>query len=238
MSSKKIITYISQEKIVGQEIDQLAEQLSVELKTLDSIHKLLPLLSNPKYCTDLIVIDIEKLNNIEGTDMFNMINMINTIQTLIACTVCSRTPGRPAKRTTAVAVAVDSLTDPKLIKEILDADVKGIYPRGLGFLFEEKESALTELLQGQYHVPKKINSLFNNKKKTVKSVEYDSKINLTPRQEQIANLISTRGASNKVIAKVLGIAESTVKLHMGAILKKYGVKNRTQLAVFAKETIQ
>jgi len=234
MSSKKIITYITQEKIVGPEIDQLAEQLDVEFKTLDSIHKLLPLLSNPKYCTDLIVIDIEKINNIEGTDMFNM---VNTIQTLIACTVCSRTLGRPAKRTTVVAVAVDSLTDCKLIKEILDADVKGIYPRGLGFLFEEKESALTELLQGQYHVPKKINALFN-KKKTVKRVEYNSEINLTPRQEQIANLISTRGASNKVIAKVLGIAESTVKLHMSAILKKYGVKNRTQLAVFAKETIQ
>ena len=57
---------------------------------------------------------------------------------------------------------------------------------------------------------------------------------MTPRQEQIHTLISTRGASNKVIAKTLNISESTVKLHVSAVLKKYGVKNRTQLALFSK----
>jgi two-component system nitrate/nitrite response regulator NarL len=42
-----------------------------------------------------------------------------------------------------------------------------------------------------------------------------------------------RGAPNKVIAQRLGIAEATVKVHLNAILRKIGVKNRTQAAIWA-----
>ena len=54
-------------------------------------------------------------------------------------------------------------------------------------------------------------------------------IQLTFRQEQIANLIRDRGLTNKQIAKMLGLSESTVKLHIGIVLKKYGIRNRVQL---------
>lgn len=40
-----------------------------------------------------------------------------------------------------------------------------------------------------------------------------------------------RGYSNKRIARALGLAEGTVKLHVAAMLKVLGVVNRTQ-AVF------
>jgi len=40
-----------------------------------------------------------------------------------------------------------------------------------------------------------------------------------------------RGHSNKRIARALGLAEGTVKLHVAAVLKALGVANRTQ-AVF------
>jgi DNA-binding NarL/FixJ family response regulator len=60
------------------------------------------------------------------------------------------------------------------------------------------------------------------------------KITLTPRQRQILDIIVTRGVSNKNIARMLHISESTVKLHMSSILKKFGLRNRTQLALFAK----
>jgi DNA-binding NarL/FixJ family response regulator len=56
-------------------------------------------------------------------------------------------------------------------------------------------------------------------------------IQLTGRQQDVAKLISQRGCSNKVIGKVLSISESTVKIHVSAILKAYGVRNRTQLAL-------
>ena len=45
------------------------------------------------------------------------------------------------------------------------------------------------------------------------------------------NLIAKRGLSNRKIADVLKISEYTVKIHVSAILRLYGVKNRTQLAL-------
>jgi len=65
-------------------------------------------------------------------------------------------------------------------------------------------------------------------------IKHNSEITLTPRQGEILKLIQERGASNKTIAKILNITESTVKLHVGKLLEKFNVKNRTQLAMFSK----
>lgn len=54
-------------------------------------------------------------------------------------------------------------------------------------------------------------------------------IQLTFRQQQIAHLIRDRGLTNKQIAKMLNLSESTVKLHISIVLKKYGIRNRVQL---------
>lgn len=43
------------------------------------------------------------------------------------------------------------------------------------------------------------------------------------------------GLSNKEIARELGIAEATVKVHVKALLRKAGVRNRTQLVMWAIE---
>ncbi|MGM0421514.1 MAG: LuxR C-terminal-related transcriptional regulator [Pseudomonadota bacterium] len=50
-------------------------------------------------------------------------------------------------------------------------------------------------------------------------------------QEIIKKLVS--GASNKMIANDLDIAEATVKVHIKKILKQLGVSNRTQIAIWA-----
>ena len=55
---------------------------------------------------------------------------------------------------------------------------------------------------------------------------------LTQRQEQIYGLIKQRGMSNKDIASTLNIGESAVKMHITEILKKFNVKNRSQLQAF------
>jgi len=45
------------------------------------------------------------------------------------------------------------------------------------------------------------------------------------------------GASNKVIARRLVITESTVKVHMKAILRKLRLQNRTQAAIWARDRL-
>ena len=53
---------------------------------------------------------------------------------------------------------------------------------------------------------------------------------LTPRQHQIAELVSC-GMSNKEIAARLLITEVTVRAHVNDIFKKLGVRHRVQLAI-------
>jgi two-component system, NarL family, response regulator LiaR len=55
---------------------------------------------------------------------------------------------------------------------------------------------------------------------------------LTPREQEVLALIA-RGMPNKLIARELGIAEKTVKTHVGHLLAKLGVADRTQAALYA-----
>jgi two-component system, NarL family, nitrate/nitrite response regulator NarL len=54
---------------------------------------------------------------------------------------------------------------------------------------------------------------------------------LSPREYQLMTYLS-EGLSNKVIALRSNIAESTVKVHVKAILRKLRLQNRTQVAVW------
>lgn len=55
---------------------------------------------------------------------------------------------------------------------------------------------------------------------------------LTPREKEILACLA-RGESNKIIARTLDVAESTVKIHVQNILKKLNLSSRVQAAVFA-----
>ncbi len=55
---------------------------------------------------------------------------------------------------------------------------------------------------------------------------------LTPREREVLVLIG-RGFPNKRIARELDLSEKTVKTHVGHLLAKLGVTDRTQAAVFA-----
>jgi two-component system nitrate/nitrite response regulator NarL len=57
---------------------------------------------------------------------------------------------------------------------------------------------------------------------------------LSPRELEILRGIA-RGASNKIIARELGIAETTVKIHVQHVLRKLDVASRVQAAVIASE---
>lgn len=59
---------------------------------------------------------------------------------------------------------------------------------------------------------------------------------LTPQQRRIMKLICA-GKPNKQIAYALSLAEATVKAHITALLRRLGVRNRTQAVVFLENAI-
>jgi len=62
----------------------------------------------------------------------------------------------------------------------------------------------------------------------------ESSAPMTPKQQAVLNLLC-QGKSNKVIARELGMQESTVKVHVRQIMRKLGASNRTQVVLYTME---
>lgn len=226
MNKEKVITVVTACED-HQLISELSAKLAIETVVSRSVTHLIRLVSSSVYYTDLIIIDIDELYNYSKA---KTLDLVMALRTLVDCACGLKiitTINIP------IAIAVDSTTDLKLIRELLSTNyITGLYPKGKEFTFDEKVGAITDLINNSPHIPVRINKLLNEKKKSKKSAT--NEITLTARQQQILNLIVERGASNKLISRMLNISESTVKLHVTQILKKHRLTNRTQLALFAK----
>lgn len=164
----------------------------------------------------------------------------------------------PERHRVPLAVLGDLSIDREFLDHIIINEklILGIVPRGPDFTLVEKRLAIIKLMHKARVIPEKFQNLYriqNNlppkenknllttekeENKEKKRVEINNEIKLSDRQQDILNLVLDRGASNKLIAKMLHISESTVKVHMSAIFKKYGVTNRTQLAVCARSMLE
>lgn len=67
-------------------------------------------------------------------------------------------------------------------------------------------------------------------------VEVDLARELTPRQREIAGLIGD-GLSNAEVAARLYLSQATVKSHLTVILKRLGLRDRTQLAIMINRCV-
>lgn len=208
----------------------LAAGLGLTSRSVSSVEEIFPLLSDTTFNTDIIGIDLEYLSNNSKADAYEI---IQTLRTLLNCTVYRPTTGKPKRRETKILGMVGASTDTDVIKtyhKLIDGFL--IKPGGK-FTDSDAKQQISTVMAGDLSIPRCVNELIRKEKE--KSRNLSGKIILTPRQQQIYTLVIDKGASNKAIGRILNISESTVKLHMTAILKKYGVRNRTQLAVFSKK---
>jgi DNA-binding CsgD family transcriptional regulator len=72
----------------------------------------------------------------------------------------------------------------------------------------------------------------NNKTEVGKTIGYSSEVSMketqfTPREQDVVDEMC-KGKSNKEIARTLGMAEATVKLHLTEVFRELGVHNRSQ----------
>ncbi len=105
-----------------------------------------------------------------------------------------------------------------------------------GYLLKDMEPeeliiALKEAASGKMVVSPTLTSVLAESLRDNQATD-DSNISaLTPRESDILELIS-HGLSNKMIARKLDIAESTVKVHVKHLLKKLNLKSRVEAAVW------
>lgn len=123
----------------------------------------------------------------------------------------------------ATPIVVLSATENAVtIRQAINRGAKGYIPKSSG-----KDiilNALRLVLSGGVYLPAKI---------LLTEVSITSNPgSLTPRQVDVLQLLA-QGKSNKEVADKLKLTENTVRTHVAAILKRLGVKNRTEAGVAA-----
>ncbi len=110
-----------------------------------------------------------------------------------------------------------------------------------GYLLKdmEPEDIVTELHRaGQGHIvlSDSVSQLIARSLREEPSPENVGEAGLTTRECEILALIA-KGASNKLIARELGIVEGTVKVHVKHLLRKLSLRSRVEAAVWAVQNM-
>ncbi|MGA7981582.1 MAG: response regulator [Chromatiaceae bacterium] len=140
-------------------------------------------------------------------------------------------------RASAQTMPVAMLTTSAEERDVIDSLQAGAQ----GYLLKDMEpneliSSLREIVAGKTVVARELTGVLA---KAVKGDGAEANApsafsDLTPREHEILCHLAD-GQSNKAIARVLGISDGTVKLHVKAILRKLDVHSRVEAAVIAVE---
>ncbi|MGF9763090.1 response regulator transcription factor [Microvirga sp. 0TCS3.31] len=128
--------------------------------------------------------------------------------------------------------------EPQAIGQLVEAGLNGLCSTGMAQ--EAMLKALELVMLGETFLPASFGfallSQISDQKPKVMVIGGDASAatRFSERETQILRLLTT-GASNKLIARELGLAEATVKVHIKAILRKAKAENRTQAAMWASQ---
>ena len=126
-------------------------------------------------------------------------------------------------------VILSGSEEPADVRQALDAGALGFIPKSS--TSQVMLNALRLVLSGGTYLPPSYLERTQGMRVPLAASSVDS-LGLTPRQLDVLRLLG-QGHSNKEIARVLELAEGTVKLHISAILRALGVNNRTRAVVAA-----
>lgn len=133
--------------------------------------------------------------------------------------------------TDAPVIVVSSMTDNRVISQVIQAGASGYVPK-----HSQRDVfriALETVLSGNVFLPDGC-VLISSEDEDEHSDAVGRLATLTNQQARILQLIC-EGKLNKQIAYDLSIAETTVKAHVTAIMRKLGVQSRTQAVLIASK---
>ncbi len=130
-------------------------------------------------------------------------------------------------------VVLSASESPHDIRSALEAGALGYIPKATSTTV--MLTALRQVLSGDLYVPA---CLGDSGLHNVVSLSEDlQQCGLTARQLEVARLLA-QGCTNKAIAGMLAMRESTVKVHIAAIFRAFKVSNRTEAVLTIQRLIQ
>ena len=129
-------------------------------------------------------------------------------------------------------VVVSGTYDTKIVFEAIEAGAMGFIPKSA--TRKVLVGALQLVLAGGVYLPPAVLETPVRTGKPLPAPSPSPSLGLTPRQLDVLRWL-IQGKPNKVIARELGVAESTVKVHCQAIFTALGVSNRTEAVCVAAQ---
>ena len=118
------------------------------------------------------------------------------------------------------------------IQRVVGAGAKGYI--SLDATLTEIAMAIDVVLDGSIWAPRKVMARLLESDQAAEAAAASAAVRLTVRERDVLQMLIA-GGSNREIAGSLGIDEATVKAHVGRLLRKYRVPNRTALTVRAMQ---
>lgn len=130
-------------------------------------------------------------------------------------------------------LVISSLASSDLVHSLLDGGAMGFLPKDSSV--KTVRDAVSEIASGRRYVPRQYANLEAAEDTCIFRTAPELAC-LTPQQVKILKLIC-EGMPNKEIAYQLSLADSTVKAHITALLRRLDVRNRTQAVVLVESVI-
>ena len=118
--------------------------------------------------------------------------------------------------------------DHAYIQRVIGAGAKGYI--ALTATLQEIAMAIDVVMDGSIWAPRKVMARLLESDRAAQAAVAALPVQLTAREHDVLEMLIA-GGSNREIAVSLGIDEATVKAHVGRLLRKYRVPNRTALSV-------
>lgn len=183
----------------------------VEIETASSYAELLSLAAQGGEC-DAMLVDL----NMPGMSYYDGIGQLSRDY-----------PNTPI-------IVITSSDKPDDVAQALDAGALGLILKSTDS--EDMLASLRLMLNSGVSIHPSTISV-EKKEKELALAQSSTLDTLTPRQREVLHKLC-QGDSNKRIALDMDLSESTVKLHVRAILRALNVENRTQAVLVARDLIQ
>ena len=125
-------------------------------------------------------------------------------------------------------VVIADASDAPFVERAIECGARGVLHHAA--TERELRMAVEEVLDGSVWAPRRVLSRLLDRAHGAR-VEV-TPVQLTGREREVVRLL-VRGLSNREIGAELGVEAAAVKAHLGRLMRKAGVTNRTALGVYA-----